>query len=243
MDITEEELENYLSSDNNIIKLIIDYDNEIKACSDFLYNKYNKNLEKSLEEETDINNKFYNNYIEKRFIILNQINISPYGIIDMLVISSDRTNKDEYCINIYLIELKKCKISYNEIGQLFRYKHALNYNYQLIKNEILKLDFFNNKKIFLNIDIYPIIIGKEIEKSGDFVFLINSLIDKNNLQIFTYNITLKNGIKFEEQNSNWDIVSDKTINLSFLKRNNNLNKLIENSIDLDNFILNYKNKD
>lgn len=119
--------------------------------------------------------------------------LSGYGKMDLLNIvfeGSDwvhnSTNsgyilKRNWTLNV--IELKRGNLGYNEVGQLARYLTGLK---RFIKTINTKGD---------RINIYGILIGKQIEKNGDFIYLLDKL---ENISVYTYGLDYKKGISFEE---------------------------------------------
>lgn len=118
--------------------------------------------------------------------IFRQVNITGYGIIDLLTISCSHR---VIVINIY--ELKNKQLNASAFWQTVRYIKA-------VKDVISSYHLHNH-----HIDINGFMIGREIDTSGDFCFLptINSSIS-----MFTYNYEL-DGIRFKSIN---DVYTNKT---------------------------------
>lgn len=146
-------------------------------------------------------------------IIIRQPVLSSYGRADLINI--EYAGNDWECINfkdkiykgfrqwsINVIELKRDKIGYNEVGQICRYLKGLKEFIQTLK---LPKDRFYIKGI---------LIGKRVEENGDFVYLLDQL---NQVDVFTYSLDYKTGLNFS-RSSDW-----RLMNVDFTNTNLNFN--------------------
>jgi hypothetical protein len=109
-----------------------------------------------------------------------QFEIKGYGIVDLLYVDIDYNGKVRPLIQIKIIELKKDKIDFNALGQISRYKIALE-------------RYFNNSTHYFNYDIEGILVGSKYA-SGDICFTIDST---EWLSCYLYEVNLLEGITFE----------------------------------------------
>jgi len=125
--------------------------------------------------------------------IFRQVDITGYGIIDLLHISFDYSNKENSYpdTTITIIELKKDNIDYNSLGQISKYRTA-------IKRYTDSIKFKSNKRISYKIE--GILIGNKINENSDFVYLVDNI---EWLTLLTYSITLNNGLILHDGNSGW----------------------------------------
>jgi len=140
-------------------------------------------------------------------IILRQPALSGYGKMDLINISYRGNNangflKDEELKrlwNIDIIELKRGKLCFNELSQLCRYMTGV------------KRYLIHNKRKYIkeSFQIRGVLIGKEIEESGDFVYLLNRL-GMTNIDIYTFSLDYKKGLSF---NYVWDEWYNKNENI------------------------------
>lgn len=114
-----------------------------------------------------------------------QLRIGNYGIADMVTI---KCNENTVYITVY--ELKKNQINYTTLSQATRY-------IQGIKKYLEKRNNFFNCEIVYSVQL----VGKSINTSDDFIYLIN-FIDDVDVFIYEYDF---DGIKFTIQDS-WDLI-------------------------------------
>ena len=120
--------------------------------------------------------------------ILRQVNLGVYGVADIIAFDwVQRSSWGRNCLNIQIIELKKDVVDVNSLMQAGRY--AVGVERFLSKG-------FNLSNT--DIDISIILIGKTIQLSGDFVFLLSSL---PNVSAYEYRLCMKKGITFSGGNS------------------------------------------
>lgn len=120
-------------------------------------------------------------FIKNKFIV-RQVNLSRYGIADLISFEVQKQiNFETKILNIHIYELKQDKINISTYTQCARY----------IVGVRKLLSQFNLKNT--QVIIKGIIIGKEIEEDGDFVWLIQM---QNNIEAFTYDYEV-NGISFD----------------------------------------------
>lgn len=116
-----------------------------------------------------------------------QLNLSPYGIADLVNIRYCNTENTFF---IQVIELKKEKIDLAAYAQAKRYQTAL-------KSVVEKA----NDRCFIDtkIEFTSILIGRTLDYANDFVFVINS---DPTCQVYTYSYGV-NGISFEKIGKGW----------------------------------------
>jgi len=126
-------------------------------------------------------------------ILMRQFVLKGYGKIDLLHLSFhkeyDWTGKKTVLNNyleITVIELKRDKLSYNEVGQLARYMKGIKNYYDGLK-EVLTKGFC--------IRVKGILIGKTIDAQSDFVYMMNYM--GNDIDLYTYELNYKTGLEFE----------------------------------------------
>ena len=121
--------------------------------------------------------------------LLRQIKIGNYGIADLISFERNTSiDKDiEYfwqSIRITVYELKQQKINLNAMAQAARYISGIQ-KYFETKNKLSNISF--------DIDYNIVLIGKDIEMNGDFVYLSDFI---NNVRLTTYSYDV-DGIRFE----------------------------------------------
>ena len=151
-------------------------------------------LEKEIE---DIIFEMYKDKSEKCYnlgsepgLILRQVKSESNGISDLINIKYQGTEGGSKRIwHIDIIELKRGIIGYEELGQICRYTTAAR---RFVKSLKSKKDVF---------EIRGLLIGKSINYSGDFCFILDCLKD---IDVFTFVLDHETGIEFDEQsNRDW----------------------------------------
>jgi len=152
-------------------------------------------------------------------MIIRQPTLGPYGKMDLVnivyngkePISYGWTDTDVREIrswDINIVELKRGKVGYNDLGQIARYVTGM--------KRYLKT--LNNSKDRFN--VHGILLGKNIEDAGDFVFLLDKL---ENISVYTYSLDYKTGIDFDESND-WFMKDENFSKISI--NNKELKKLV-----------------
>ena len=113
---------------------------------------------------------------------IRQLNLGSYGIADLVTIRFNK--KYNTCISIQVIELKKDTIDVNSLMQCARYAIG-------IKRYLTTVKKINDYKISFEC----MLIGKQIQLNGDFVFLS----DLFKVKCYEYRIDIVDGIKFVRQ--------------------------------------------
>jgi hypothetical protein len=122
--------------------------------------------------------------------VYRQVNIPPYGIIDLLSVDIDTAgDNDRLCINVDIYELKIIPLKYEHLGQVFRYKTAIE---RLIRN-------INDYRF--NYMVRCTLIVPQIDNNDDIVFLLNGL-SQLGFRIYTYEYTI-DGIEFNQDGCGW----------------------------------------
>lgn len=127
-----------------------------------------------------------------------QVHIKGYGTCDIIFLDFDY---DPYVcyLNIHILEIKKGNIDFNAIGQICRYKTAID---RLIeKNSNIKKKF--------QISVSGFIVGEEVS-DGDICYVLDHI---DWLTAITYKIDLKKGIIFNNDNSDWYSNDEDFINI------------------------------
>lgn len=107
-----------------------------------------------------------------------QFNITHYGIADIVGFHFD---SDEFCLYITVIEIKKESVNAQTLDQAIRYCKGLK-------------EVFGEKEYGIAFNI--VLIGKTLEIDSSFCFYPDIL---NNVQIYTFGISLENGVDFKYQ--------------------------------------------
>ncbi len=133
-----------------------------------------------------------------------QVRMGSYGVADIIATYRDFTPEgDINCLD--LIEIKMTDIaSYKEIGQLMRYLTAL-------KSGLAKQ--YDKTRVIL--------VCQDIYNNDDFVFLVNHLYTSASdieFYIYTFSISLENGIHFNLVDSGWKRTAEGSLvkDLKFL---------------------------
>jgi len=139
-------------------------------------------LEKDLEDLVYETAKKDANLLRQRGLPINgycmrQVNLGDYGIADMVCFEIN-----DYCIEVQVVELKKEVININTLMQAARYAKP-------IKDAVEKAFRGNRRHVFMSI----ILVGKKIETSGDFVFLLDYT---HRASAYTVEIDLEKGVVF-----------------------------------------------
>lgn len=115
-----------------------------------------------------------------------QVNITGYGIIDLLYVDFEPSCSPKAYrlpfVHIKIVELKKEQIDLNAVGQICRYKVALE---RFMKNLRESLDF--------GYEITGVLVGSGYG-SGDVCFVVDSC---EWLSTYTYEIKLSEGLVFD----------------------------------------------
>lgn len=142
-----------------------------------------ENFERCAERGLDIAQGFYSEGTAYR-----QMNLAPYGIADLVYIRY-LAHSNTYFVQV--IELKKGKVDSAAYMQAKRYETAIASALKIANKRIGK----NEATIYVG----SVLIGNEVETSGDFVFVLNS--DMGCLA-FTYSYGF-DGIHFEAVGKEW----------------------------------------
>lgn len=118
-----------------------------------------------------------------------QLQLAPYGIADLVNIHYS-PGQDLYLVQV--MELKKGKIDSSAYLQAKRYGWAI--------FEVLDR-LRKNEGLSYKIGLSYVLVGNELELSGDFVYALNTDID---CSVYTYSYGF-DGIKFENAGRNWGI--------------------------------------
>ena len=145
-----------------------------------------ENYEACQERGLDIDQQFFVH--GKRY---RQLNLAPYGIADLVNIHYS-PSQDLYLVQV--IELKKGKIDTAAYMQAKRYQQAV---FQIL-DRIRK-----RGELSFKIGLSAVLIGNEVESSGDFVFMLNYDYD---CTVFTYSYGFE-GISFEKVSRTWAITN------------------------------------
>ena len=136
--------------------------------------------------------------------VYRQVNIPGYGVVDLLSVNIGG-DWDERCrplIAVTIIELKKGDIDFNALGQICRYKVAIE-------------RFFEKSKHYYNVEVRGILVGSGYT-SGDICYAVDSI---DWLSCSHFSMDLASGITFEDS-SGWYSTDE------------NFKKLIEISQDI-----------
>lgn len=115
-----------------------------------------------------------------------QVNLGSYGIADIVCIDISKYGERAWGVRVSVIELKKNLIDVNTLMQSARYEKG-------IRRMLAKSHDLSNAIVSYS----HILIGKEIQKSGDFVFLLDAM---ENATAYTYSIDIISGILFNKCN-------------------------------------------
>lgn len=123
-----------------------------------------------------------------------QFNIGVYGRMDTVLFFIDsEPNLDDtigHSLNIIIFEFKKDTIDFNSIGQISKYKTAIERN----------LGNINLKKYGLSYsEVKGILIGKKFQK-GDVCYIVDSI---DWLNVYFYDLSLEKGIIFDNNTTGW----------------------------------------
>lgn len=111
--------------------------------------------------------------------LLRQFNLGCYGIADLIGISAT-TDRGPLELFVTIYELKKDEIGMSALGQICRYKRAMEeYFYEELECEI---------------EVSMVLIGSKIESSSNFVYTASEI---ELLTVYTYDISLT-GVQFNE---------------------------------------------
>ena len=127
---------------------------------------------------------------------IRQLNLGSYGIAD-LVCYHRQHSKYGTILNVQVVEIKKDAINAETLMQASRYVVGIK---RLLNNR------FNLQRTSVVFTI--VLIGKEIQLSGDFVFLLDAFHEAS---AYTYSIDLDEGVKFENH-SGWFITNETFVN-------------------------------
>lgn len=162
-----------------------------------------KELEDYLYNEAKINDGKWSDYFTDGKIF-RQVNITGYGIIDLLYVDFEIPEQDfDYPeVRITIIELKKGQIGYKALEQIARYRTA-------VERYLNALNEKNPKKFTYTVNGF--LVGNEIDIHSDFVYLLNNI---EWLTALTYFISFDEGLILSEPQRGW---YDKRENFDSLK--------------------------
>lgn len=174
-------------------------------------------LEKEIEELVGevLENGIHRGLNEGEHKIIRQFNLPGYGVIDLVAIPINY--EEDVTIDIY--ELKRDKIDVNALMQLCRYLKGF-------KNYIEKFKRDGKIRKNRNININGYLIGKEIEESGDFVYLMNYISE--NISVYTYGLSIENGLEFELESFDGYCNKKQLKEIDYTTDNEIINCLFEN---------------
>jgi hypothetical protein len=151
-----------------------------------------------LQDEQELENYLFNLYqnpqndnpLEISGKCFKQVRVGGYGIIDLLCIDVEAgwVGKNGTCpptIHIQIIELKKGCIDFNSIGQVSRYKTAIEQYISCLPKQRKGIDVLFN--------ISCILVGNHI-LNGDISYLVKHL---DWLSVYFYSLSLDGGVKFK----------------------------------------------
>lgn len=115
------------------------------------------------------------------YAVYRQFRLKPYGIIDLLFISTDEA------IDLYPIEIKATPLKYEDLGQVCKYMVGLK-----------KLYYSKFPDITCNIK--PTLVTRKPNSDSDLVFLLSCL---KNINFYHFDISLENGIQIENVYHDW----------------------------------------
>lgn len=140
-------------------------------------------LEKDLEDilfETD-NLTLQNRGLPIYGLKKRQVKIGNYGIADLICF--ERMCLEEGgCIRLTVYELKRDKVGVDAFMQLIGYMQGLT-------------DYFKSRNTGLRVLVYGVLIGKGVERVGNFCYL-NNFFDKLEVFKYTYGV---DGINFIDE--------------------------------------------
>lgn len=125
--------------------------------------------------------------------IFRQVNITGYGIIDLIIVSFDIPSRENAYpdVEITIIELKKDQINYKALEQLAKYRTAIRRYLNTIVEDISKE---------LSYNINGILVGKKIDDQNNFVYLVDNI---DWLTLLTYSIDFDEGLILDDGNNGW----------------------------------------
>jgi hypothetical protein len=157
-----------------------------------------------IETEQELEDYLYETFVEdpcesilSDFVgggkIFRQVNITGYGIIDLIIVNFDIPNHENAYpdVEITIIELKKDQINYKALEQLAKYRTAIKRYLNTIIEDVSKE---------LSYNINGILIGKKIDDQNNFVYLVDNI---NWLTVLTYSIGFKEGLILNDGNDGW----------------------------------------
>ena len=121
-------------------------------------------------------------------VVYRQVELGTYGRIDLMTVELDISEATPFLI-ITVYELKRNMIDVNALMQGARYITGL-------RDILSKYDNINAK----NVDFRFRLIGKDIDKNGDFVFLYNLL--NMNVEVYTFDFDIE-GMFFNYEDKSW----------------------------------------
>ena len=125
-------------------------------------------------------------------ILLRQVNIEGYGVMDLLHIEFSPDVDGMPNVYIKIIELKKDVIDSNAIGQICRYKKGVERAFELFSKG-------KHGKHFKRVEIEGMLLGRSINDNNDVGHTIDAI---DWLTCKTYSLSIVNGIEFEDH-ANW----------------------------------------
>lgn len=123
-----------------------------------------------------------------QWVALSQVRISPYGIMDLVLlhVTPENWSDPSPIFEIYIVELKKGKLDFTALGQLFRYRIGLT---RLMADSNLKY----------RCDIYGILVGNDYA-DGDACYMAESI---DWLSVIHYDLTLQEGLSLKVDTEEW----------------------------------------
>lgn len=149
------------------------------------------------DSEAELENLLFDHYQKTGVMLVDgtspdflykQMNLSPYGIADLIAISCDhRTN--HLVVNIY--ELKKEKITASAISQACRYRAAFERTLGLYEGDVI-------------LDVYAHVVGTRIDDSC-------FLIEFSDVAFYEVQFDMEMGLMFTEEGEGWNIGGTESV--------------------------------
>lgn len=115
--------------------------------------------------------------------VLNQFDISPYGVIDILALEAYSG-----IVNFHLIEIKARPIKADDLIQMSRYVVGIMGIWEQITGENLRQSDH----------IWPVLVTEKTEDYGDIVFLLREMENHTNFEFYEYEFSLETGLIFSK---------------------------------------------
>ena len=129
---------------------------------------------------------------------IRQFQFPPYGVIDILLVDAEVYDDAPVfaSIVVHVVELKRGKLGYQELGQISRYVYAIK---RLLSHS--NLNRVHRGEGTVGISVMGYLIGSEIDTSSDFVYLLSQV---QGIDAFTYSLDFDQGMLFQQvDKSNW----------------------------------------